>query len=163
MITSRTKSIPKKGEGNVDWMFLSGDALNFNALNYLDREEIYLTIDNTSNTNAYSGGKNPQKVNMASFTGLIRLPLFLSGNFKFLKDGTNSHGTNHDNYPLDIGNDKIQNDAIVQREFGGKYHNEEFTIYPTNKIDYQLNPNIIEKQDSVIREKRINDGEILTF
>lgn len=160
IITSRTKSIPKKGEGNVDWMFLSGDALNFNALNYLDREEIYFDMDNTQNNKAYTWTSSTVRL-AKYFTGLIRLPLFLSGSFGPLKDG--EHWNDDDNYPVDIGNDRIKNDAIVQWEFWGSYNNNEFTIYPTNKIDYQLNPNIIEKEDSVIREKRINKNEVLTF
>lgn len=156
-IRSKTKQIPKNGEGNVNWMFLSGDdSLNYNVLDYMTTETFSFSLDNTTGTEAYKTTPNIKKSSLTNFTGTIRLPAFLKDKLGNLLN------TNTTTHPFaDIGNDEIYNDVMINREIDGKYENESFTIYPTVSINY--NDKKINNEDSTIREDVINGGNTLTF
>ena len=144
-------------------MFVSWDALNFNMIDYLDREEFIFWIDTWSVDDAYNTCTSVQR-SVTNFSWVIRLPVFLKNVLLLLKDWENNEINNDDkNFPVDIWNEWIKNDAIVSWEFIGKYKDDEFTIYPTNTIDYQNGVKIQENKDSVIREKRINKPDTMTF
>jgi len=47
-ISSRTTTVPRPGEGNVEWMLATGDSFNFNVLDYVNAENITLQLDSAS-------------------------------------------------------------------------------------------------------------------
>lgn len=172
-ITSRTTRIPQKWAWNIDWMFLSWDALDYNALKYIDRETFIFDVDNTSGVYAYnidSSNSHLPYTTGLSFSWVIRLPAALSDALGWLKDSC------EDGTGASLGtNPTLCNDAIVSRELdwkssscashsNGINESTSFTIFPKVSIRYGDGKNpIILDDDSAIREDKINSWNIMIF
>jgi len=161
-IQSRTTSIPRAGEGNVNWMFLGNNSLNYNTLDYSLAENFILSIDN-SNGNFYKK-EGTKENNTVAIRGEIRLPPAL----KNKKDGSVLFGDLATEpimgAPLaDIGEDGIYDDTVVDWSIRGEYNNSPFMIFPTVGIRYFGDKAIQYDKDSTIRESRINGEDELFF
>ncbi len=169
-ITSRTTRIPQKWAWNIDWMFLSWDALDYNALKYIDKETFIFDVDNTSGTNAYQTTGSLRSSQVSNFSWVIRLPVALSNVLSWLKDSC------EDGIGASLGtNPTLCNDAIVSRELDWKSlscadlsdginESNSFTIFPKVSIRYGDGTNpIILDDDSAIREDKINSWNIMIF
>ncbi|MDR0650798.1 MAG: hypothetical protein LBG59_05360 [Candidatus Peribacteria bacterium] len=148
-ITSRTKKIPSTGQGNVEWTLVTGDALDYNKLDYLNAENFIFSLDESNNSPYEVGTITGSQA--YSFTGNIRLPLFLAGIFGMLAATAEE----------DIGKDGIYDDPVVDWSFYGTYSGEVFQVLPT--VDILYTTKTIQKHDSVIREKKINEPCSLDF
>lgn len=168
-ITSRTTRIPQTWAWNIDWMFLSWDALDYNALKYIDRETFIFDVDNTLGVDAYnidSSNSNYSYTTGLSFSWVIRLPAALSDALGWLKDSC------EDGTGASLGtNPTLCNDAIVSRELDWKSssctsinESNSFTIFPKISIFYgDGNTPQIKDDDSAIREDKINSWNIMIF
>jgi hypothetical protein len=74
-IASRTKRIPATGQGNVEWTLVTGDARDYNKLDYLNAENFIFSVDDLSKKPYEKGGRTESQ--LTSFSGTIRLPPFL--------------------------------------------------------------------------------------
>ena len=165
-ITSRTTRIPQKWAWNIDWMFLSWDALDYNALKYIDRETFIFDVDDTSGTNAYQTTGSLTSIQVENFSWVIRLPVALSDVLDWLKDSC------EDGIGASLGtNPTLCNDAIVSRELDWNSNtcvdsagSSSFTIFPKVSIFYGDGkiPQI-KDDDSAIREDKINSWNIMIF
>ena len=162
-ISSRTTTIPKEWEGNVEWMLATGDSFNFNMLDYVNAENITLQKD-ALDGHPYHSGTLVNVFDWANWTisGTIRLPKALRDGYGFgkLQDGK-------DGIPevIDIGQDGISDDAVVDWSFRGTYLTSPFQVMPTTAVQYYGDRAVIDNKDSLLRESRINNSHLipLTF
>lgn len=151
-IRSRTTSIPKVWEGNVEWMLMTWDSANYNMLDYVNAENITLSLDPSSGY-PYST-VSLSKSNVASIEWKIRLPSMLYSYYKFWNLNTDSH---------DIGDDRIFDDVVVDWSFRGTYNSNSFQIFGTPSVKYYGTPSVDYSKDTLFRESKINSGSPIKF
>ena len=152
-INSRTTRIPAEKKWNVEWMLATGDSENYNMMDY-ENAEIFLLYYDNSNNNPYT--KNwIMKSNLSQITWEIRLPGFLHDSFWDLDTNTAS---------IWITGSLPTNDAIVDRQIRWNYSTFPFTIFSTQSLIIGWGkPEVNEAEDSVFREKDINNNLNFTF
>lgn len=152
-ITSRTKRIPQKWEWDVDRTIFSWESMDYNKMDYENAEIFLLYYDNWNNANAYKKVESNeyQKSLVQNITGYIRLPDPLKNMFWSLDTSKPLFGV-------------VNDDAIVDWQLRGKYKNNDFTIYATQKLQQtawqRFKPTL---WDSAIRESNINSWVTLKF
>jgi hypothetical protein len=105
-ILSRTTQIPRAEQGNVDWMLVTGDSLNYNMLDYVNAENFIFNLDPLDG-HPYQSPTDLTSRTVSSISGALRLPPLLRYGYGFrLLDDTASS---------DIGKDGVYDDAVVDR------------------------------------------------
>lgn len=153
-ISSRTQSIPKAWEGNIEYLLAANDSNNYNTLDYKNNEKILLSYDNTTNTNEYyTWTTNMTYYNWGRLTGTIRLAPKIYSWFsnQWLCTTCDENG------------DEIQNDSVVDRSLEGTKDWTYFKILPNIWIFFYSGLQINWQKDIAIRKSTINNTGKLDF
>jgi hypothetical protein len=166
-INSRTTKIPFLGMGNTEPMLSAVDSKDYNQLWYVNLETFLLYYDSTTATDLYY----TWPIAFAFFTGgwitwTLRLPPKIYSSFWLWSwwplDANLCDTTDIDT--CDINGDQIYNDVAVAWSMLWFHMGNDFTIYPTEGIDYsQTPPWILPFRDNFIRESIINSGGLIDF
>jgi hypothetical protein len=123
-------------------MLVTGDALNYNMLDYTNAENFTFEVDPGTGSPYESESLLVSAVR--SFKGVIRLPQLLKGGYGF--GNLDATSTN------DIGKDGVYDDAIVDWGFRGRYRITgdiasfsfvPFQVMPTVSVAYYGTPKSI--------------------
>lgn len=170
-ITSRTTSIPKKWEWNVERLYRGSGSLDYNVLWYNESIYLPLSIDKTSSPSDYYKDPNDSFIEdiYPGIGGIIewrfRLPPKVQEWFKNKSHETILH-TDTIEPNADIDDDRVADDIIIQWWMEGLLADEYyFTIQPT------IESNFIDGEpqytfDNSFRESAINawsDQDIIWY
>ena len=142
-VDSLTKRIPNTWFGNVDWIYVTWDSLNYNMMDY-DNSEVFLFYYDKSKDQYWNADIQSSVSNMSDNLKLkwgIRLPIQIREAFWDLDD---SHHLNWSN---------INDDAVVDWQINWvSSDNTTFTIFARQHVeDWNY-----KERDSTIRESDLN-------
>lgn len=140
-IHSLTTRIPATWMWTVDWMFITWDSLNYNAMDY-DNSEIALLYYDDSSKEPYDEA-NIEQTKPTKITWKIRLPGKIQPQFGDLDTAHN------------LLSGAATNDAIVDWQLKWNYYSSAFTIFARQDVD-STSRKINEQNDSAIRESDLN-------
>lgn len=147
-INSRTTRIPAEWKWDVERMLSANDSSGYNMMGYENSEVFLLYYDNWKN-NPYQTCQmwDIEQSHPDSINWIIRLPQLLYLSWKF--------GDLDTAHPLIWAQDKLsRDDAIVDWQIRGFIWADPFTIYSTQKKNFDNN--IDYSHDSIFRESDIN-------
>lgn len=159
VISSRTRTIPSSGNGNVDYLLANPDSKNYNQLPYFSSEKILFTTDTTNNPlQYYSGVSSFSYFSGWSFSWTLRLPPKIVSSF-----GWSLLCDNSLNPLCDIDGDGIVDDITVNWFLDWLINWSPFTILPTISVFYYSGMQIDTRKDIAIRKSIINETWNLYF
>lgn len=151
-INSRTTRIPSISWWDVERMLSTGDAPNYNMMWYENSEVFLLYYDNSEGNPYVAWSIDQSKPEAISW--IIRLP-------KLLYDTWSPNILDTQNSSVWGEWQLAKDDAIVDWQIRWKYGNEPFTIYSTQKENFNKTVNLL--FDSIFRESDINNTLKFSF
>lgn len=149
-----TGQLPASWQGNLDPELQTWDSADYIKLDYTRTYTLPLTLDNTTNpedTYTWTTLLTPFAGDIIIWT--IGLPLAVQNTLN--SPLCNNESISH----CDSNQDRVADDIIVNRSIKGSSNGNQFTIMPTESINYSVDPAQVRPEwDSTIRESVVSDS-----